>query len=253
MTLNRDNENQTGPAIALERQGWQLIECAYSADKVSGLQSCLSRLIESRDESVRHRAGAVYAARNVLDLCPEILTEWKAPALEEFVLSVLGPDAGLVRSLYFDKPPEQTWALPWHKDLLIAVADDTLCNGYSRPRPRAGVLHSEPPVQVLQNMVTLRVHLDAMTPENGPLEVLTGSHATGKELVITGFNRVTITSAAGDVFAMRPLLVHCSGRSHADCLDHRRVLHLEFSGLPVLPGGVKWQTFVPVRPLATSI
>lgn len=238
------------PRRELERNGWVLLRSPYSLPELEQLRNRLSGLAELNDEAVRGRSGAVYAARNVLDLCPELVELWRTPTLVEFVLSVLGPEAALVRGLYFDKPPEQTWALPWHKDLLIAVQDGPVSEGYSRPRPRAGVPHTEPPLEVLEQMLTLRIHLDAMTEDNGPLEVLTGSHVTGKRLWIAGFEPARITSDAGDVLAMRPLLVHSSGRSNPACRAHRRVLHLEFSASAKLPGGVRWHAR---RPLSAAV
>ncbi len=234
----------------LEDQGWLLFESVYSDGQLKELQTAVGLLADHEDEAVRGRAGSVYAARNVLELVPEIISIWQTEELVDFLVNTLGSDAGLVRALYFDKPPEQTWALPWHKDLLIAVNQNAQPNsGYSRPRPRAGVLHSEPPVEVLESMLTLRIHLDAMTVDNGPLEVLSGSHITGKELLMTGFQKQTITSSPGAVFAMRPLLAHASGRSSPNEQGHRRVLHLEFSGQPELPGNVGWHTFHRVLPL----
>lgn len=98
-------------------------------------------------------------------------------------------------------------------------------------------------------MVTQRIHLDEMTSENGPLEVLTGSHKTGKKLVIDGFQRQVITSSAGSVFAMSPLLVHASGRSLPEVKTHRRVLHLEFARSRELPESVVWHSYYPIHVL----
>jgi hypothetical protein len=227
----------------VQRDGWRILRACYGASQLESMKSLVASLIQSNLESVRQRDGAVYAARNVLELCPQVQDVWRTPLLEEYLQRQLGSDAGLVRALYFDKPPNQTWALPWHKDLLIAVADATRADGYSPPRPRAGVLHTEPPLEVLESMLTLRIHLDPVTAENGPLEVLSGSHLTGKQLAVNGFSPVRVTGMAGDVLVMSPLLVHSSGRSHSECRLHRRILHLEFSGMPRLPGGVRWQTF----------
>lgn len=241
-----------------DQNGWLLFDSIYSEQQLARLRmavSCLEEelLNDKEQDSIRHRAGTVYAARNVLELIPEIISLWQCPELLSFLARTLGDKVGLVRALYFDKPPEQTWALPWHKDLLIAVANGTEPTpGYSKPRPRAGILHTEPPVEVLQRMVTLRIHLDEMTLENGPLEVLTGSHKTGIKLVIDGFQRQVITSSAGSVFAMSPLLVHASGRSLPEVKTHRRVLHLEFAGSSKLPNGVHWNTYEMVRGKADS-
>lgn len=202
----------------------------------------------TRDGSVRHRAGAIYAARNILDLYPAARLIWRRPVLLKFLREQLGEQFGLVRGLFFDKPPGETWSLPWHKDLLIAISDDSAggAQGYSTPRRRAGVYHTEPPVEVLERMVTLRIHLDAATNENGPLRVLPCSHLTGKELRIDEYSPVTIVSGCGDVLAMQPLLVHASGSSEEGTQQNRRVLHLEFAASDDLPGGIKWHTFVGV-------
>ena len=96
-------------------------------------------------------------------------------------------------------------------------------------------------------MLTLRIHLDPATRDNGPLEVLTGSHVTGKRLETAGFRAETILCSGGDVLAMRPLLVHSSGRSAEGTSLHRRIVHLEFAAEPTLPGGVRWHDFEPVR------
>lgn len=198
----------------------------------------------TNDAGIGQRGGVVYAARNVLDLIPSWQSCWQVPQVASLLQEILGNTCGLVRGLYFDKPPKQTWALPWHKDLSIAIAhNETVPAGYSTPRLKAGVWHTEPPVEVLQNMLTLRIHLDDVTSENGPLEVLPGSHLTGKELQIEQFQPETILLNKGDVLVMRPLLAHASGASSTGTQKHRRVIHLEFTGFQELPGGVNWHRY----------
>jgi ectoine hydroxylase-related dioxygenase (phytanoyl-CoA dioxygenase family) len=92
-------------------------------------------------------------------------------------------------------------------------------------------------------MLTARLHLDAVTDDNGPLRVLPGSHRGGKSRTGEG-NEVRILCDRADVLLMRPLLSHCSGHSRAVTTHHRRVLHLEFSPDPELPDGYEWHTFI---------
>ncbi len=228
----------------LDSHGGVVLAEAIDGGELDRLACLLTSL--PTDDAVRQREGAVYASRNVLALCSGLVDAWRSDVLVELLVSVLGDGVGLVRGLYFDKPPQQTWALPWHKDLTIAVREPREVAGYSKPRLRAGVWHCEPPVEVLEAMLTLRIHLDDVTSENGPLEVLPGSHRTGKRLKIDDFQPCAVLVKAGDVFAMRPLLAHCSGRSQPDTQRHRRVLHLEFAGMRSLPGGHEWHTFHPV-------
>lgn len=45
---------------------------------------------------------------------------------------------------------------------------------------KGGVVHVEPPVEVLAAMVTLRVHLDPVPASNAPLRIAPGSHRLGR-------------------------------------------------------------------------
>src|SRR5262249_22451045 len=131
--------------------------------------------------------GGVYAARNVLGWWPQAATVWQRPRLLDALAATLGPEFGLVRGLFFDKPPRQTWALPWDKDLTIAVRNNRLPSSrFAKPTTKAGVPHVEAPREVLDAMLTARIHLDDVTLENGPLRVLPGSHRDGKALRFDG-------------------------------------------------------------------
>lgn len=165
---------------------------------------------------------------------------------------MLGSEFGLVRVLYFDKPPERTWSLPWHKDLTIAIDPPEILpagaprGSWNKLTHKAGIPHVEADAEVLAHMLTLRIHLDSADQENGALWVIPGSHRTGKTLDLSGGNRTCIEVAAGDVLAMRPMLAHSSGSSADGTHRHRRVLHCEFSGVRELPHGFRWRDFHPV-------
>jgi ectoine hydroxylase-related dioxygenase (phytanoyl-CoA dioxygenase family) len=204
---------------------------------IAGLESSLRNTITAGD-------GTVYAARNVLDAWPPAVSIWRRPVLLGPLTDLLGPGFGLVRGLHFDKPPGNSWSLPWHKDLTVAVRDNRLPSvRFRRPTAKAGVPHVEAPVDVLERMLTLRIHLDAADEDNGALKVIPGSHLLGKTLQDGPV--VTVRAAAGDVLLMRPLLAHCSGRSREGSPRHRRVLHLEFAADGDLGDGYEWHSFVP--------
>jgi ectoine hydroxylase-related dioxygenase (phytanoyl-CoA dioxygenase family) len=93
-------------------------------------------------------------------------------------------------------------------------------------------------------MLTLRIHLDDVTEENGALQVLPGSHQDGA--VSSPRSPAAIFAKSGDVLAMRPLLSHCSGVSSPGTNRHRRVIHLEFAASRELPDGYQWYEFLPL-------
>lgn len=237
---------------ALELNGYCLMRGIYSAVEVDTAIRSLESVLHSErhDVSIRGREGTVYAARNVLQLWPEATTWWRREPLVEFLVETLGADCGLVRILYFDKPPEQTWSLPWHKDLTIAVEPPNMLpagrpkGSWTKLTRKAGVPHVEADEAVLSQMLTLRIHLDPADEENGALWVIPGSHHTGKTLGLTAGERTRIDAAAGDVLLMRPLLAHSSGRSAEASNRHRRILHLEFNGVRELPHGFRWREYL---------
>ena len=233
----------------IERDGYVTLPGVFSPAEVRAMRAAVeSALAEGSgdDPAIRGGEGTVYAARNLLDLWPGLVTAWHRPVLVETLTAVLGRDFGLVRVLYFDKPPGNSWALPWHKDLTIAVRNNRLpSQRFARPTRKAGVPHVEAPVEVLEGMLTARIHLDGVTDENGPLKVVPGSHRTGKALVLEDAEVRTLHAEAGDVLLVRPLVAHCSNRSRPDTTLHRRILHLEFAARADLPDGFAWHDFIP--------
>lgn len=229
----------------LTRDGFVVLPSALTPGECKELAEGIGLALAACDDesSALKTGGAIYGARNLLDLFPPALDAWRKPPLVLLLREVLGEPFGLVRGLYFDKPPAGSWSLPWHRDMTIAVRDNTLpSESFRNPTRKAGVPHVEAPDDVLRQMLALRIHLDAATPENGPLQVIAGSH-TSREAPGAG-PPVVVLAQAGDVLAMRPLLLHASGESLPGTTLHRRVIHLEFAAQEQLPDGYAWRRFV---------
>ena len=234
---------------ALSRDGFFTLPAVFTPGEAAAMAAGLVAAIAATpgdDPAILSSDGIVYAARNVLTVWPTSANVWHRAALLEPLRAVLGPRLGLVRALFFDKPPGGGWALPWHKDLTIAVRDNGLEVARDlRPTRKAGVPHVEAPESVLANMLTARIHLDPVDDANGPLKVVPGSHRRGKALVLEDAPVRTLHADAGDVLLIRPLVAHCSNRSTPASTRHRRILHLELAGDPALFGGLAWHDFVP--------
>jgi hypothetical protein len=155
------------------------------------------------------------------------------------------PDEPLpVRAIYFDKSPAVNWLVPWHQDLTLAVRARMETPGFGPWSKKDGISHVQPPVNLLEQMLAVRLHLDAADESNGALRVLPGSHRLGRlsakqvQELRADLPETLCRAAAGDALLMRPLLLHASGRS-TNAAQHRRVLHIEYAGF-ALPEGLAW-------------
>ena len=148
-----------------------------------------------------------------------------------------------VRAIYFDKSPGTKWLVPWHQDLSLALRARVEVPGFGPWSTKEGIPHVRPPVGLLQQMLTVRIHLDAADEANGALRVLPGSHRLGR----LSADRIRQTRSeqpeflcrvsAGDALLMRPLLLHASSRSTS--ARHRRVLHIDYAAF-TLPKELDW-------------
>jgi ectoine hydroxylase-related dioxygenase (phytanoyl-CoA dioxygenase family) len=188
------------------------------------------------------RNGKVFAVRNLLDL-PEIAKLAESARVRQLAEEVLGEKAFAVRGILFDKIPEANWKVPWHQDVTIAVRAREDVEGFGPWSTKAGILHVQPPAQVLERMISIRLHLDVCDESNGALHVIPGSHRVGRiaeaeiPAILAKTRACTCTVGRGGALLMRPLLLHSSSPSQTPA--HRRVIHLDFA-CEGLPFPLKW-------------
>jgi ectoine hydroxylase-related dioxygenase (phytanoyl-CoA dioxygenase family) len=180
--------------------------------------------------------------RNLLELVPVVRRLAQSQEIRSLVEPILGDTARVVRGIFFDKQPTANWKVPWHQDLTIAVKERLDLPEYHPWSVKEGIPHVQPPTSILEQMLTVRIHLDRTDESNGALKVIAGSHAGGKltALEIDRWKQSPVISCncqAGGVLLMRPLLLHAS--SVATVPSHRRVIHLEY-GIDRLPSGLEW-------------
>ena len=183
------------------------------------------------------------AGRRGLLSNPTVAALASSPTLLDLVHPHLPAPPVPIRAIYFDKSPETNWLVPWHQDLTIALRQRVEAPGFGPWSTKDGIAHVQPPVPSLEQMLTVRLHLDPTDASNGALRVLPGSHRSGRldpgqiQQWRDHHPDFLCVASAGDVLLMRPLLLHASARSTTD--RHRRILHIEYAGF-ALPEGLHW-------------
>lgn len=186
-----------------------------------------------------NRAGI----RDLMRRCPVVRSFAQSARVLDFLEALLGHRPFAVRGILFDKTPVANWSVAWHQDQTIAVTDRREVAGFGPWSVKDRVPHVQPPVELLERMLTLRLHLDPTDEQNGALQVIAGTHRLGRlnsEAINECERRGTIQTCVaqeGDALLMRPLLLHSS--SPASSPKHRRVIHVEFAA-EELSGGLAW-------------
>lgn len=183
------------------------------------------------------------AGRRGLLALPAVAELAHSMALRDIIRPHLPSEPLPVRAIYFDKSSEANWLVPWHQDLSLAVTARAEVPGFGPWSTKDGIPHVQPPVELLKQMLTIRLHLDDADESNGALRVLPGTHLSGRlsseriQELRGEQNEFLCAVSAGDALLMRPLLLHASSRSTST--RHRRVLHIEYAAF-TLPSELTW-------------
>jgi ectoine hydroxylase-related dioxygenase (phytanoyl-CoA dioxygenase family) len=145
----------------------------------------------------------------------------------------LGAVAHPIRAILFDKTPGANWSLGWHQDRTVAVRERHNLPGFGPWSTKSGIQHVEPPFEVIERMITLRIHLDPVPADNAPLLVAPGSHRLGRiaqldiAATVARCGTVACLAERGDVWEYATPILHASAASTGHM--HRRVLQVDYA------------------------
>jgi ectoine hydroxylase-related dioxygenase (phytanoyl-CoA dioxygenase family) len=155
-----------------------------------------------------------------------------------------GMDAEPVRIVSFNKSSTANWAVPWHQDRVIALAECIETPGYSNWVEKDQVWHCEPPIGLLQSLIFIRIHFDACDEKNGALEIALGSHKKGHVDArlakdVAESHEVEVCCAdQGDVLIVKALTLHRSSSSQTE--GSRRALRVDYARRSDLDPRLSW-------------
>lgn len=224
------------------KKGYAIINDIYTDEEINSILKIIKKF-ESSNDTFR-KTQDVFAIRKVINEIPQIKPYIFNDNLKEIIKSIGNENFFVVKSIYFDKPETSNWFVAYHQDLTISVNNKQEINGYSNWTKKQNQFAVQPPLDILENIFTIRIHLDDTTNENGAVKVIEKSHLQGisrSELIDWNTEKETICEVQkGGIMLMKPLTLHSSTRTTNG--KRRRVLHIEFSNLH-LDKNLEWSEY----------
>lgn len=223
----------------LINNGFAIINNIYSLDEIEQILAAIN-LVDTTKETFR-KSEDIFAIRQFLNEVPETIKYIFNDNLKSNIRHLLGDNYFVVKSIYFDKPETSNWYVSYHQDLTISVDKKLDFDGFGPWTLKQNQFAVQPPLEILESIFTIRIHLDKTNEHNGALKVISGSHLKKiyrSETIDWTIESETICNVdRGGIMIMKPLLLHSSGRTTNN--KKRRVIHIEFSNKE-LQTGLKW-------------
>ena len=223
----------------INNRGFSTTPLLYSDDEIRKINSTISNW---QNNNANEMQKQVYSIRRLLQQIPELKSTIFSQSLLDLISEIGDEKTFLVKAIYFDKPKNFNWFVSYHQDISITVNEKIPTEGYSKWTSKHSQIGVIPPESILENIFTIRIHLDETDKTNGALRVIPKSHLNGiqnvKEITSTKKNEVLCPVRKGHAMLMKPLTFHASSKS--EMTNRRRVIHLEFTSQN-LKDPIRWE------------
>lgn len=235
MSLNNLQNNKSH----ILEYGFAVINNVFSQKELEEINHVL-RNIDTSKENFR-KSEDLFAIRQFLKEVPEIKDLVFNENIQKVVKEIFGEHYFVVKSIYFDKPETSNWYVAYHQDLTISVDKKLDLPDFGPWTTKKNQFAVQPPLDILENIYTIRIHLDDTDENNGALKVVPKSHSKGiyrPETIDWTIETEEICNVEkGGIMMMKPLTLHGSNRTTNG--KKRRVIHIEFSDME-LPEVLQW-------------
>lgn len=219
--------------------GFCMINNVFSDEEIKNISSVIQNIDTSKDTF--RKSEDLFAIRQFLKEIPEVNDLVFNENLKAVIKEIFGDNYFVVKSIYFDKPEKSNWYVAYHQDLTISVDKKLELENFGPWTTKQNQFAVQPPLSILENIFTIRIHLDDTDSQNGALKVVPKSHSKGiyrpETIDWNEETEVICNVEKGGVMLMKPLLLHGSNRTTNG--KKRRVIHIEFSNLD-LPEPLNW-------------
>lgn len=223
----------------IQKNGFTVINNIFSENEIEKISEVIQN-IDTSKETFR-KSEDLFAIRQFLKEVPDVKDLIFNENLKEIIKEIFGEKYFTVKSIYFDKPEKSNWYVAYHQDLTISVDKKVELENFGPWTTKQNQFAVQPPLEILENIFTIRIHLDDTDVNNGALKVVPKSHSKGiyrPETIDWNVETENICNVEkGGIMIMKPLLLHGSNRTTNG--KKRRVIHIEFSDKE-LPEVLNW-------------
>jgi len=224
---------------AIADKGFSVISNVFSTEEIEKISEVIQN-IDTSKETFR-KSEDLFAIRQFLKEIPEVKDFIFNENLKAIIKEIFGENYFVVKSIYFDKPEKSNWYVAYHQDLTISVDKKVSLENFGPWTTKQNQFAVQPPLNIIENIFTIRIHLDDTDENNGALKVVPKSQAKGiyrPETIDWNVEKENICNVEqGGIMIMKPLLLHGSNRTTNG--KKRRVIHIEFSDRE-LPEELNW-------------
>lgn len=223
----------------IQESGFTIINNIFSDEEIEKMIEIIQHIDTSKDTF--RKSEDLFAIRQFLTEVPEVNDLVFNENIKTIIKEIFGEQYFAVKSIYFDKPEKSNWYVAYHQDLTISVDKKLEIENFGPWTTKQNQFAVQPPLDILENIFTIRIHLDNTDGNNGALKVVPKSHSKGiyrPETIDWSVETEAICNVEkGGVMIMKPLLLHGSNRTTNG--KKRRVIHIEFSDRQ-LPEKLNW-------------
>jgi len=221
--------NYASNRTELQENGYSIVHNLYDDREIIEILSSIESA--KQDDKAFIKSRDLFAIRQLVKKVPKLSYLLFNPKLKALIESLSETEYFLTKALYFDKPSDSNWFVAYHQDLSISVDRKAELKNYTNWTFKKGQYGVQPPITILEDTITVRIHLDKANQHNGALKVIPKSHLKGIIRLDSKNwnteNEVICEVEKGGAMLMKPLTLHASSRTTNG--KRRRVIHLEFN------------------------